>query len=457
MAPNTNSTVHFEPSPFLGQVQELDVVENPHKGWYWHFYDNGTVRYREEEGDWVNDFPGLRTLYIRLPWCEVEPSEGVFNWDRIDQIAEANVPLGRSLAFSITCKETDPPYTYATPEWVRQAGAKGNDLQGTLIHEWEPDYGDEIFLSKLRALHEAFAARYDHQPWIEWIDVGSYGDWGEGHTTASSKREWPVSDILRHFEIYRDCYQKSPLQANDDFVGSRLDLEGAKAIRRYLDEAGFAITDHGVCVDFFARAYGFNTLRNPEWLLQSALRKPLVLELEHYETAVELGHWKKGAPLLAAIEDTRCSFAGFHGYPRKWLQENPDFARSTANRLGYWLFPLAASLESPLKAGADNVLKLEIRNHGVAPLYYPASLWLRISPEDGSPPLEVRTTGAQVEQWLGDTTVTEEVRFSLPEGYQPKSCRIEIRLVDQKTSQPIAFCPAQGLPGRWFPLGRLVC
>src|SRR5512136_1975922 len=51
------------------------VCSNPHKGWEFHYFDNGITRYRNhlKPGDYLEDFPGLRTIYLRLGWSFLEP------------------------------------------------------------------------------------------------------------------------------------------------------------------------------------------------------------------------------------------------------------------------------------------------------------------------------------------------------------------------------------------------
>jgi hypothetical protein len=173
---------------------ESKVCNNPHKGWYHHYYDNGLANYGSllKEGDFLEDFPGLNHIYLRLAWSYLEPVEGEFHWDVIDRIIDPWVSKGYGIAFRITCKETTKDQIFAAPKWVMDAGAKGEYFSNPWSKgwkNWEPDYGDPIFLEKLENFHKAFAERYDRKPWVEYIDIGSYGDWGEGHTQVGSKRD----------------------------------------------------------------------------------------------------------------------------------------------------------------------------------------------------------------------------------------------------------------------------
>lgn len=51
---------------------------NPGMGWTMHFYSNVTRNYgsKLEPIDTLDDFPGISTVYLRLPWAYLEPEEG---------------------------------------------------------------------------------------------------------------------------------------------------------------------------------------------------------------------------------------------------------------------------------------------------------------------------------------------------------------------------------------------
>ncbi len=446
--PNVISTV----TDLQSDADFDSVPANPHKGWYWHFYDNGTHRYGDPGGERVEDFPGLSTIFLRLPWCELEPTEGQFRWELLDEVIAAHVPLGRTIAFNISCKETEPNYPYATPAWVEAAGARGQLIPSGTHHSWEPDYGDPIFLAKLRAFHEAFASRYDDKPWVEWVDIASYGDWGEGHTAASSKRDWPVEAILKHFEIYQDCYRHSPLQANDDVVGSRLDRPGAEELRRRIDEAGFALTDHSVCVPCFVDEYGGNSLRDPQWLRQASERRPVVLELDHYQAVVKADAWKEGSLFRDAITEVRATYGGFHHYPRPWLEENAAFAREMANRLGYWLFLESITGLGEWTLGESCPLVFRVRNRGVAPLYHAADWEIRLMLPSGHEvicPLE----GFEFEPFAPDQSVDARRTLFLPANLPAGSVGVHLRLVDRKLGVPVRLASKTSDADGWLPVG----
>ena len=68
------------------------VIKNPHKGWYWHYYDNGfnrpTYRDRRPEGEYYENFPGLNYLYIRIDWADINTAPDVYDWTEIDAVMD---------------------------------------------------------------------------------------------------------------------------------------------------------------------------------------------------------------------------------------------------------------------------------------------------------------------------------------------------------------------------------
>src|SRR5512143_2772886 len=102
-----------------------EILANPGMGWVLHFYSNIPTNYgsKLEPSDTLDDFPGLSTVYLRVPWAFLEPEEGRFEWALLDTPAQRWIARGKRVALRITASENWTKY--ATPEWVRLAGAKG--------------------------------------------------------------------------------------------------------------------------------------------------------------------------------------------------------------------------------------------------------------------------------------------------------------------------------------------
>ena len=201
------------------------VLKNPHKGWYWHFIDNGFGRgaYRQNiaPGDYMEDFPGLNHLYLRFDWGDIEKEEGVYDWSYIDQIMEEWGAKGYRFSMRICTYEGDrepESIRYATPKWVYDAGASRLELPNGCI---APDYGDPVYLEKLENFMCEYGRKFNNDPRVEFVDIGTFGTWGEGHTVWGSEKMYPKEVICKHILLHAKYFPDKFILMNDDMVGHR--------------------------------------------------------------------------------------------------------------------------------------------------------------------------------------------------------------------------------------------
>jgi hypothetical protein len=397
------------------------VLRNPHKGWYHHYFDNGIDHYLPSCDEDLTEFPGMDHIYLRLAWSYLEPEQGNFNWRIIDDVIEKWRAKGLTVSFRITCKETD--IVYATPEWVKDLGADGEYFHVWNKDSWRPDYGDPIFLEHLDNFHRAFAARYDGQPWVEYIDIGSYGQWGEGHNfLCGDEAPAPFEVVKQHIDIHLKHYKKSLLVVSDDFVGDRADGHGAE-LAEYIHANNISIRDDSVLVKHYVQHYSQTfTLRSPELFQRASQTVPTVLELQHYPVMKDPkidhtwigrnGSVHGGEIFENALRLSRATWIGYHGDAREWLDENPELTLKLANLCGYWLFPETIDLPEKLVAGQTAEIAMSWLNRGVAPPYHPYQLTLRLRGENcawSQPVLEANPTS-----WLPGVMRGEVYSLDVP-------------------------------------------
>jgi hypothetical protein len=389
------------------------VCNNPHKGWCIHYYDNSISNYGNHlaANDSLLDFPGLNDIYLRLAWSYLEPQEGVYNWNLIDSIINRWVKWGHTISFRITCKETE--IAFATPEWVKEAGARGEfiDHKDLDIKAWAPDYGDPVFLDKLEQFHKAFAAHYDGKPWVEYIDIGSIGEWGEGHTAYSGWKDVPVSVVKKHIDMYKRCYKKSVLILSDDYIGQRDTDDGSDyEIYRYALDNKLGFRDDSGNVEWYKKlGFGPSCIRSPEIFNKVYKSIPVVLESDHYGDALRNGMWGNGSGLEKAVRETHATIIGFHYYPREWLKDNYTFACRLANLCGYWYFPKFAMLPDTLRKGsAQNYIRITWENHGVAPAYNRFKISIRLVSKATGNSFTQQLTESDNRSWLPGDIVAEQ-------------------------------------------------
>ncbi len=155
-------------------------------------------------------------VYIRFAWMDAEPEPGKFNWKFIDDAIAAWQPRHARVALRVMACSAHSPGYYTSPKWLFDAGCKGFDYEikdnhptsgGKKITRIEPDYTDPLFLKHHGAFIKALGERYDGQPGVEFLDIGSYGVWGEWHT----KHPAPAAVRRQIVDMYVNAFRKTPL------------------------------------------------------------------------------------------------------------------------------------------------------------------------------------------------------------------------------------------------------
>jgi len=354
---------------------------NPDMGWTMHFYSNIISNYgsKLEPSDTLDDFPGLSTIYLRVPWSFLEPREGEFNWSLLDTPAQRWISKGKRIALRISCSESW--MRYATPQWVEEAGAKGyNFTPGKGAIEdgtyWEPDYGDPVFLDKLEAFLIAMAQRYDGNENVAFIDIGSYGVWGEGHTHSSTKLEYDDDVPKQHIDLHCKHFKDTLLCISDDYVGPSKPGRHFP-LSDYALSRGVTLRDDSIMVQPPPRSWYHAEMAQEFWP-----HFPVILEHEHYGGSVKRGAWDKSL-FLKSVEDYHASYMSIHWWPRILLNENRDVINRINLRMGYRLQLREAIWPKSVRLGESFVIETKWANAGVAPCYPGGYMAIAIKDDKG--------------------------------------------------------------------------
>ncbi len=446
-------TVDFKPT-----WDTIRVLKNPYKGWYHHLLDNGMDGYKIKDEAVFRSFPGMDHFYLRLAWSYLEPEEGKYDWHRIDEVVAKYVPLGYKISFRITSKETGKypgsvgqelnGVQYATPIWVMKAGAKGVVSEVWNTKSWTPVWGDPIYLEKLNNFQRAFAARYDGKEWLRYVDIGSIGEWGEGHTSFSTKIPPTVDELKANMDVYLKNFKKSQLVVTDDFLYYGKSKTDTKTLYDYAVSNAITLRDDSPLVDWYLQ----NNLKtwsvtNPEFYDPLYLKKPIVFELQHYRMVKADGNWigKNGAGIIPkykhsgaeimqkAIETMHATYIGYHGYCEEWLADNPKLTNELANRCGYWYFPVLAGFPSVLKSGKNDI-SIEWLNKGIAPAYHKFEVIIRL--ESGNPKnsFEINPFGSGNRTWLPGINKTEKYSVEIPSTTKSGDYILKFKLAEHSES-----------------------
>jgi hypothetical protein len=457
---STGRNLLAQKTDLVNRWDTIRPLVNPDKGWYHHMLDNGIGKYLIQDERDLTNFPGMDHLYLRLAWAYLEPEEGKFDWSYIDNIVEKYVPLGYGISFRISCKETGAApgsvpveiggIRYATPYWVAKAGAKGIERPEFGSASWTPDWDDPVFLEKLDHFHKAFAEKYDGKPWVRYIDVGSIGDWGEGHTWSSTRIPPTFEEVKTHINIYLKHYKHTQLIVTDDLLASTNSEKEKQELLNYALKNGFSLRDDSPMVQgYMKNDLATWTVRHPEFFKEVYKTNPTVFELEHYGKVKSNGYWlgKNGKDIIPeygvsgavvfrnAVKILRPTYVGFHGYIGEWLTDNLEFTNEILNLCGYWYFPESIN-EIRYKSGKLS-FEIEWLNKGLTPAYSMYQLKGKLSRTDKpETPIYFNIQNSGNKNWLPDESYTESYLTDI-KGKFKGVYSLAIQLFDTRSGRPV--------------------
>lgn len=324
-------------------------------------------------------------------WNKLNPAKGVYDWMELEKLlnalAEHNMTYAlRVLPYTPSFIKSDfPPqedYDW-TPPFVYEMGAKKIqiDLRGTDYHAYAPVWEDSIYIWAAKEFAKALAEKYDGDPRIEYIDVRTFGEWGEWHTSHILGSVMPADSVLKDMlDYYASVFKKTqlvlPSNGFGDVYTHALDLGITKRDDGFIGIPGRP--------DTLLRAYnanlptiaeniaGYKTMLANDDLIPGGTQK---WTAERWVDAITTAH----LTYYVLDQDNDC---GYYFY-----KDNKALADSMSKVIGYNFTVTRAELLTI--AGADNAastaensadtaagnvatntLNITIKNTGVAPCFF---------------------------------------------------------------------------------------
>jgi len=371
-----------------------EILTNPGMGIVHFYYSSRIWAYgaQQEAGDTLEWMPGTSVVYMRLPWCYLEPEEGVFRWDIIESKTRPWLKAGKKVAFRVSCQDHT---IVSTPKWVLDKGVKGQYYhykgkpENALI--FEPQWDDPILLAEHEKFLNAFAKRYDGNPDVAFVDLGSFGLYGEGHSPVLERlrRDDPAEfdRICRlHLDMLRRAMPRTQLVVSDDVGGGGwIGGSGFAGVRanRFFGKDETKLYDSPILA--YARAIGYG-LRDDSIMCSGAhpwasdhfgrvfaRERPVVIETGHITKRLETQTWRPEL-LRVCIEDYHASYISIHGFPDLYWKTNKHVWKDFANRLGYRFELRRVEYPETVKVSERVSVKSTWVNVGVAEEYANSSL-----------------------------------------------------------------------------------
>lgn len=365
--------IAYKLKPFEGPLA------NPHKGFtvptegLWTFVPEFEYGPYGSLGNKAWDLVTYGSGYQQ--WNKLNTGKGVYDWSSLDALLEDldNHGMGYALRVlpytpSMISGDDTPIENYDwTPSFVYEMGAKKDTatLQGKGFRAQVPVWDDSVYLWAAKEFATALAARYDGDPRIEYIDIRSFGEWGEWHASHLDGSEMPSEEVQKDMiKHYASVFHKTQLVLPSSGMGD---------VYTYALSLGVTKRDDGLIgipgrPDSLVRAYKANlptiaeNIAGYTTMLDFTDQIPggyLKWTPERWVDAIKTAH----LTYYVLDQDSDC---GYYFY-----KDNKALADSMTHVIGY-NFMITDALLSTVAGTKEtqNTLNITVKNTGVAPCFF---------------------------------------------------------------------------------------
>lgn len=422
-----------------------EVLINPGKGWVLY----GLAEWQDPRALAVGALG-----YHRFTWSDLEPTEGTYRWDLVENALAGWHRLGKSFAFGVMCANSHARTPYVTPKWVFDAGAAvrlidlkdlANPYAGTPGLKAVPYFDDPIFLAKLTNFLTALGKRFDGDPRLAFLDVRSYGNWGEGHMSPFGGPGLTAEAFRHHLDLHRQAFPTTRLCVSAE-------AKEHAAVYDWAAAQGLAMRRDGICGNSDGRE-----------VLRAFGHAPGVFEFYgNYTWMKAQGWWDgvttngKGHRLTDCVERGKPSYIGLSHGGKEALEflaaERPLIDR-LANRMGYHIALTTATVPRQILRQQPATLTLTWSNDGVAPVYVPAALAVALLDGEATPVEIAWPEESHPGAWQPGQRTVETVTVHFPQA-APGTYRLAVGVVAQRSDPaPILRLATAGRTATgWYPL-----
>jgi hypothetical protein len=420
-----------------------DVISNPGMGWQ-SFYTT-------KNNDPNNAGIPSQAAYIRYCWSTLEPTRGNFNFDALRRDLAAARASGQKMMIRVMSYGHDG----SGPAWLRNLGAHGHwfSFEGGPM-QWAPDPEDPVVQAEHFRLLRALGRRYDGDPDVDAIDIGSIGLWGEWHNWHTSPVVPMPSTATAHryidqyFNDFPTTPKIGPVGVTDYPQGA--ENPGDYAVSRGAGWRGDSLGDPSNMAMYPSHVNDFLTAAGATDVWKNAWKAaPVAFEMS--------GDLRKWTGSIARIVDY--ALANHASYVNNKSTPIPAGARPEIERLlkklGYRLVLRGLEHPAAVTAGQPLALAMDWENVGVAPSYRNDVLAVQLRDASGSPVLTA-DTGIVVKAWLPGSIYHATPTVTLPAGLAPGTYTLAIGVVDPATRKPVVQLAIQGRDANgWYPLSTV--
>jgi hypothetical protein len=385
------------------------------------------------------------SAYFRWMWLELEPEEGVYNWDLIDSHLARAYDNGQTLEFRVML-EYPRAYEVGIPQWLVDKGVhmRWTNCEGQ--DYYSPDLEDPIIKNHHTQLIKALGARYDGHPDLGSVDIGSVGLWGEWHEYCHPELMPSREERSAIIDLYYESFPNTPLIALVD------DKEGIE----YAANKGRSAWRGDCWGNYLPEGAGWNHHADSYWpahhLIPEAWKNgPVALE-----SCYTMKSWYDEGNAIRTIVDDAIDWHATLAHnksdyiPQKFKSE----IERLVMKLGFRLVLRKIDYEKMVNPGSSITIKLDWENLGIAPPYRDHCIALRLR-DNQDDTHAMLISDQSIKGWLpGPTKV--DVEYSLPDDLLSGSYALELGLVFHNAPDRIVPIANQGkTEDGWYEVGNI--
>lgn len=381
---------------------------------------------------WYNDVSeDISLLYVDITWAELEPEEGVYAWEAIEeknQFARWKKE-GKHLVLRFVCDIPGNTEHMDIPEWLyEKSGKAGKWYDGEYGKGFAPDYENSTIISCHEQAVKALGARFGQDGLISYIELGSLGHWGEWHVNyGEGIQRIPGEEIREKYILpWIEAFPDAMILMRRPFA----------AAKKY----GF-----GLYNDMTGHPQGtqswFDWINNGGDYDQTGEKNAIVSMKDFWKTAPSGGEFTSSLSmeemmdtnLSETVELIREAHTTFLG-PKIPDEDYADEYKEVLKNMGYRLWISKAEIKSTRNSSH---LELTWENSGVAPLYKDWPVYVYIEDDTGKL-VEKRKIPMKISSVLpGEKKVTsimletDRLNSLLEKGY-----RLAVGIEDPMTETP---------------------
>lgn len=381
---------------------------------------------------WYNDVSeDISLLYVDITWAELEPEEGVYAWEAIEeknQFARWKKE-GKHLVLRFVCDIPGNTEHMDIPEWLyEKSGKAGKWYDGEYGKGFAPDYENSMIISCHEQAVKALGARFGQDGLISYIELGSLGHWGEWHVNyGEGIQRIPGEEIREKYILpWIEAFPDAMILMRRPFA----------AAKKY----GF-----GLYNDMTGHPQGtqswFDWINNGGDYDQTGEKNAIVSMKDFWKTAPSGGEFTSflsmeemmDTNLSETVELIREAHTTFLG-PKIPDEDYADEYKEVLKNMGYRLWISKAEIKSTRNSSH---LELTWENSGVAPLYKDWPVYVYIEDDTGKLvekrkiPMEISSVLPREKKVTSIMLETDRLNSLLEKGY-----RLAVGIEDPMTETP---------------------